>query len=50
MHSKFCTFSVTVIKISFLLVQNGVVVRIWCFWCAIWVYLKLLNGSPPRDC
>jgi len=31
MHSQFCTFSVTMIKISFLLVQNGVMVRI-CFF------------------
>jgi len=49
MHSQFWTFSVTVIKISFLLVQNGVILPICFFWCAIWVHLKSLNGSPVRE-
>ena len=26
------------------------IVRVWLFWCAIWVYLKSLNGSPASDC
>jgi len=42
--------SVHFIKISFVLVQNGVIVRICFFWCAVWVYLKSLNASPARDC
>jgi len=28
----------------FLLYEYGL------FWCAIWVYLKSLNGSPAYDC
>jgi len=32
-------------KISgILLYQYGI------FWCAIWVYLKLMNGRPACDC
>jgi len=49
MHSKFCTFSATMNKISFLLVQNGVVVRI-CFFVVCNLGLFEITEWEPSTC